>query len=125
MRVPDVGQWVCKTAGHCARLIILHISLSTKVFWGYLPWPITDILQLENSIWARPYHQVPHILVRFLLLLHLPTQNSTPTMTFLPQGTDEHDLEDAFTKKLDEKPSLYPAKLFIVIHKPQNGVIGF
>jgi hypothetical protein len=46
-------------------------------------------------------------------------------MTFFPQGADEHDdLEDAFTKKLDEKPSPYPAELLIVIHKLQNGIGG-
>jgi hypothetical protein len=45
-------------------------------------------------------------------------------MTFFPQGADEHDVEGAFTKKLDEKPSPYPAELLIVIHKLQNGIGG-
>jgi hypothetical protein len=43
-------------------------------------------------------------------------------MTFFPQGADKHVLEGVFSKKMDEKPSPYPAKLLIVIHKPQNGI---
>ena len=42
-------------------------------------------------------------------------------MTIFPQGVDEYDVEDAFTKELDEKPSPYPVELLIVIHEPQNG----
>jgi hypothetical protein len=45
-------------------------------------------------------------------------------MTFFPQGASEHVLEGAFSKKLNEKPSLYPPELLIVIHKPQNRIGG-
>jgi hypothetical protein len=58
---------------------------------------------------------------RFYCLCTFLDKNSTPTMTFFPQGADDV-LEGAFSKKMDAKPSLYPTELLIVIHKPQNGV---
>jgi hypothetical protein len=45
-------------------------------------------------------------------------------MTFFPPDAEEHVLEGAFSRKLDEKrspyPLDYPLELLIVIHKPQK-----
>jgi hypothetical protein len=61
---------------------------------------------------------------RFYCLCTFLHKNSTSTRTFFPGGALQHVLEAASSKKLDEKPSPYPPELLIVIHKPQNGVVG-
>jgi hypothetical protein len=101
--VPTVQEGILQS------LTVAHSRLST-----------VKKLALGRALSPRSSKQAPV----FLGLCTSQHKSYSPMMVFLVQCCNEHVLEGAFAKKMDEKPSLSPAELVIVIHKPQNGIGG-